>query len=256
MPENTEQNINTDTVGYIRVSTSRQDQFGGSIDVQKERIEQYCALRGLNLTGFIHDKSSAKSIQNRPGMIQLVEQCRSGEIKAFVTCKLDRMFRNVIEGLTTADEFGKLGVDMHFMDMGDGIMANIHTAMGRKFFTDALSMGEFERRRTGERVKEVSDSKKKAGKQHTAKAPYGWMFKDGHRIQHPKEVVTLKVIFSMHYIKQSSHTIAKNLSGTSHLTRHGKKVWVHSTIVGILKNDVNKELFDLWTEKLNKGLIL
>jgi len=234
------------TIGYLRVSTSKQEQFGGSIEAQKDLISQYCKMYGLDLVGFLEDASSAKSIKNRPAMIELLQHCRSGEADAIVCTKIDRMFRNTIEGLQVADEFQGLGVSLFFVEMG-GTGADVSTARGRRIFAYDLVDAECERMRTGERTKAVLRHKRANGQQHSAKAPFGWCYKKGERQPEPIEQQALKLIWQHHFIiKMRPTDIAKAMSASTFKTRKGKKIWANSTISSVLQNTVNQPLFAQW----------
>lgn len=238
------------TIGYIRVSTKKQEQFGGSIEAQKELLSRYCEMYSLDLVGFLEDASSAKAIKSRPAMLELIEQCRAGEVDAVVSCKIDRMFRNTIEGLQTADEFAAMGKSMFFVEMG-GLAADVTTARGRRIFAYDLIDAECERMRVGERTKAVLGHKRDTGQQHSFHAPYGWKYnKAKQRIPHPVEQEALKLIWELHYLsKMGSTEIASELSESPFKTRKGRKIWSNSTIRSILSNPVNDALFAAWAKE-------
>ena len=53
MPKRNEEKVNA--IGYVRVSTQEQAQEGVSLEAQKEKIESYAKLNGLNLVDLIVD---------------------------------------------------------------------------------------------------------------------------------------------------------------------------------------------------------
>ncbi len=238
------------TIGYIRVSTKKQEQFGGSIEAQKELITRYCEMYHLHLVGFLEDASSAKAIKSRPAMMQLLEQCRADDVDAVVSCKIDRMFRNTIEGLQTADEFAAMGKSLFFVEMG-GLAADVTTARGRRIFAYDLIDAECERMRVGERTKAVLGHKRDTGQQHSFHAPYGWKYnKAKQRMPHPAEQEALKRIWELHYLSKLGNTdIAKAMSASRFKTQKGRQIWAQSTIRSILSNPVNTDLFALWAKE-------
>jgi len=239
------------TIGYVRVSTSKQEQFGGSIEAQKDMISRYCAMYGLELVDFLEDASSAKAIKSRPAMVALIDMCRNGEVEAFVTCKIDRMFRNTIEGLQTADEFEKLGVSMFFIEMG-GTNADVSTARGRRIFAYDLIDAECERMRTGERTKTVLAHKKENGQQHSFYAPYGWKYVNKQCLPHAIEQKGLRLIWGCKQDGLGPTAIANKMSDSPFKTRNGRKIWATSTITSILSNSINDDLFAQWLEEENQ----
>ena len=58
--------MNKNVVGYVRVSTERQEKKGMSIQNQKEKIQEYCSLMDLSLDEIIVEVKSGKD-DNREG---------------------------------------------------------------------------------------------------------------------------------------------------------------------------------------------
>jgi DNA invertase Pin-like site-specific DNA recombinase len=83
------------TIGYVRVSTDDQAREGVSLAAQEARIDAYCAAMGFEVSAFVRDAGeSAKSLK-RPGIANLLEAVRRGEIERVVVAKLDRLTRSV-----------------------------------------------------------------------------------------------------------------------------------------------------------------
>src|ERR1035437_4481229 len=56
-------------IGYVRGSTDKQADEGGSPTVQRDRIADFCTLRRFELVGVYDDaKSGAKDERKRPGL--------------------------------------------------------------------------------------------------------------------------------------------------------------------------------------------
>lgn len=75
---------------YLRVSTAEQATYGVSLQAQEERLRAYAAAHGLEV----------------------------------VALKLDRLFRNAVDVLTTVQDW-----DRHIVDLG-GTAINTRTAIG------------------------------------------------------------------------------------------------------------------------------
>jgi predicted site-specific integrase-resolvase len=98
---------NMKAAGYIRVSTEDQAKEGVSLENQKAKIRAYAELKDLELTEIIEDAGiSAKNLR-RPGMQRVLQLARSGEIKAVIVFKLDRMFRSTVDALETTQNFDR-----------------------------------------------------------------------------------------------------------------------------------------------------
>jgi len=233
-------------IGYIRVSTGKQADHGISLEAQHARIEAYCTLHDLELLEVLQDASSAKSIDGRPAMKQLLKLARSNAVDAVVTCKLDRMFRNTVEAITIIPELQALGVSTHIMDLG-GVSLDTSTPMGGFFLTVAAAFAEMERKQIGERTRTALRHKRDAGKQYSAVAPYGWSYEDGNLIEDGYAQGVLKHIIHDEVLAgQGPTTIANRLTESVHMTRNGKKVWQPGTIAKIIKHPLVLEKFDQW----------
>ncbi len=176
-------------IGYVRVSTEEQAKEGVSLEHQEAKIRAYCALYDLKLVEIIVDKGfSAKSIKGRPGMELLLKIAKSGEIGAVVVYKLDRLFRERIEALTTEDELRKCGVAIKsFTEHID-----TSTAIGRHIFTFMSSQAAFEREQGCERTRDALQHMKD-NKQVYNHPPYGWdvigRIVDGDKVINKGELV-------------------------------------------------------------------
>lgn len=77
--------------GYLRVSTADQE-YG--IDAQREAIRPEAERRGWEVEWFEKAGKSGKSI-DRPGIVAVLAQLRSGNVDSQVVSKLDRLSRSV-----------------------------------------------------------------------------------------------------------------------------------------------------------------
>src|SRR5579872_6801198 len=82
-------------VGYVRVSTDKQAQEGVSLDAQRDKLTQYCALYGIELISIqVDDGYTAKSLK-RPGLTTALRSLEKGQADALIVCKLDRLTRSL-----------------------------------------------------------------------------------------------------------------------------------------------------------------
>jgi DNA invertase Pin-like site-specific DNA recombinase len=76
-------------IGYVRVSTEKQADFGVSIDAQTTKVRAMAVVQSAELVDVIIDAGeSAKSLQ-RPGMARLVALVDAGAVLR-VSCALRR----------------------------------------------------------------------------------------------------------------------------------------------------------------------
>jgi len=86
-------------VSYRRVSTEKQVLEGEGLDIQLDRIKEFCTHNGYNLifnddTDFVDEGiSGAKETVDRPGIINLLAYCKEHSIKYVIVDKVDRLSR-------------------------------------------------------------------------------------------------------------------------------------------------------------------
>lgn len=97
---------------YARVSTPRQGEKGVSLLEQKEAIERYAKLHGLEISRWFEERESA-SHQGRPTFTEMLRRLRHGNIQGVIIHKIDRSARNLDDWA----DIGRLvdaGVEIHF----------------------------------------------------------------------------------------------------------------------------------------------
>jgi len=88
---------------YHRVSTEDQNQT-----TARETLLEEARRRGLEVTDVIEETGSG-ALNNRPGLLRLMELVRQRKIKAIVVWALDRFGRNSIDILTNIEEVRRYG---------------------------------------------------------------------------------------------------------------------------------------------------
>lgn len=92
-------------VGYIRVSTKEQAVEGYSLSAQREQINQYCAMYGLELVNIYSDEGiSGKNLEDREGIQDLRDDAKEGLFDTVIIWKLSRISRKLLDTLTLIDE--------------------------------------------------------------------------------------------------------------------------------------------------------
>ncbi len=139
-------------VGYIRVSTAEQASNGASLDAQRSQIAGYAMMKGWELGDVFVEAgvSGSTPLAERPEGARLLASVRKGD--AIITPKLDRMFRNASDALTTLEELKGEGVSLHMIDLGGDVTAN---GISKLVFTILSAVAENERDRIRERIRDV-----------------------------------------------------------------------------------------------------
>jgi len=164
--------MNNLTLGYLRVSTDRQDL---SIDAQTETIKraaEYYKSGPLSLFAE-PDTSGSTEFARREQGAELLERAHeytaAGLSVTLVVTKVDRLGRDVIDIAQTVRRFESLGVRIIFLD----INVDTRTPMGRAFMQIAAVFAELELARIRERIQTALDQKRANGLL-TGTVPFGW----------------------------------------------------------------------------------
>ena len=88
--------MNKNVVGYVRVSTERQEKKGMSIQNQTEKIKEYCSLMDLSLDEIIVEVKSGKD-DNRVGYNKVLDMVKDKSIDGVVVYSLSRWGRNITD---------------------------------------------------------------------------------------------------------------------------------------------------------------
>lgn len=131
--------------GYARVSTVGQD-----LTIQKK------ALKGAGAEKIIAEKASGKNT-DRKGLKRLLGQLQSGD--ALIITKMDRIARNVKEGIELIDNLNEQGITLNVLNMG--VFDNSPTS--KLIRNILLSVGEWEREMILERQREGIQEAKARG---------------------------------------------------------------------------------------------
>lgn len=118
--------------GYARVSTSGQQLKGNSLDDQVKTLKHNGATK-------IFKEAFTGSTTKRPKLQKLVAAMQPGD--TIMVTKLDRLARNVTEGIDMVSSLFKRGVSVHVLNIG--LLED--TAMGHFFLTTLLAVAELER---------------------------------------------------------------------------------------------------------------
>ena len=225
-------------IGYTRCSTNEQADSGLGLEAQAERIKAYCTMRGSELLDLITDAgvSGGKPSASRDGGQRLLTTIRDRKADAVVMLKLDRMFRNAGDCLTTVEKWEKAGVALHVVDLG-GNAIDTTSAAGRFMLVVLAGAAEMERNLTRERTRSAM-AVKRANGQRIGSVPYGFdLSADGATlIPNRPEQAVIADIRAMRSVGIKLEKIAAALSDRRIPTKTGiSDRWTHQAVARILK---------------------
>lgn len=98
---------------YTRVSTDEQADKGYSLRDQKDRLEKYCAIKGISILAHYQDDHSAKTF-DRPEFTKLLDFAKKNksQVDHLIVVKWDRFSRNATDALNMLRTFHKLGISV------------------------------------------------------------------------------------------------------------------------------------------------
>lgn len=209
-------------VGYVRVSTSKQVEEGGSLEEQREALAFYAATNALDLVAVYEDAgvSGAKDEDRRPGLAAAIEAIRSGTAKVLLVRDLSRLARGL-------DLTGYLRVAVQKAGGAVRVMGESEDRIYRLF--DAVK-NEMYRTAVSDRMRLWATSRQAKGLP-LGQAPYGFQLGEGGRLEpNPEEFPTLNRIREARERGETLRAIAATLNAEGIRTRTGK-AWAAATIL-------------------------
>ena len=224
-------------IGYSRCSTNEQADSGLGLEVQAERIRAYCTLKGLVLDDVIVDAgvSGGKPLASRDGGRRLLEAIKGRRAGAVIMLKLDRMFRNAGDCLSTVEQWERSGVALHIIDLG-GNAIDTTSAAGRFMLVVLAGAAEMERNLTRERTK-AAMSVKRANGHRIGSVPYGYDLADDGTTLIPSqaEQSVIEDIRALRSRGRKLQQIADALTERKIPTKTGRSDrWSHQAVARIL----------------------
>lgn len=213
-------------VGYIRVSTTEQDQSGLGLADQEAKIRAYCDLYNLSLVEIKKDAATGKNIE-RPGLQDALAMLKSGQVEGIIVAKLDRLTRSVRDmGILLDKYFQKYGLFVVTEQI------NTTTAAGRMLLNLLTTISQWEVETISERTAAALAVKKRNG-ERVGTIPYGYdCDANGKLTANKKEQETIARIKSLRENGYSFEAIARQLNSDGILTKLGKQ-WSKASVFKI-----------------------
>lgn len=156
-------------ISYSRVSTSKQQLGGLSLDEQKQRGIAYANNHNLNISNYISETKSGKKNHS-------IMKCKDAKSKHIIITDVSRFCRSLVVGLQRIQELVDAGKTIHFigenMYIDRDIFAN-KSSLTYKQLVAALQDAEAESSRISIRTKNVKIYKRNRGEYMGGKTPFG-----------------------------------------------------------------------------------
>jgi len=212
---------------YVRVSTDFQREEGYSLDAQKEALEVYCKLQGIQSYQVYEDGGFSGSNINRPELQRMIENINKGLVSHCIVYKLDRLSRSQKDTLyLIEDVFNKH--DVSFVSIKETI--DTATPMGRLMIGILSAFAQLERENIRERTRmgmleRVKDGYWMGG----GRTPFGYDYDELQGILVPnKDAKVVQEMYKLYLQGYSPQKIA-DITGTRY----------DNFVIGVLKRKCN-----------------
>jgi len=218
------------TIAYIRVSSTDQADNGHSLAAQREKVELYAKLHGLELIAVIEDAGVSAKTLDRPGLNRALAMLDRGEAGALLVCKLDRLTRRV-------GDLGKL-IDGYFGEKGKAALMSVadsidtRSAAGRLVLNVLASVSQWEREVIVERTTDAMQHLKASARVYS-RPLMGFDAVEGRLIANDAEQALIARMKAMRADGASFGRIADQLNAEGAPTKRGGK-WASMTVKKIL----------------------
>jgi DNA invertase Pin-like site-specific DNA recombinase len=205
-------------IGYVRVSTEKQADFGVSLESQSEKVRAMAVVQGAELAELIIDAGESAKSLNRPGMARLLSLVDAGAVDTIIIAKLDRLTRSVRDLAELLERFTRRGVSL--VSVADAL--DTRSAAGRLVLNIMVSVSQWEREAIGERTRDAMQHKRANG-ERVGTVPFGYRIgADGLHLE--ADPAEQGILFRLHELKAAGYStrkIAAELNRQGLTTRRG-----------------------------------
>ena len=188
---------------YIRVSTDKQAQvFEGSLETQKFRMQEFVKLRNFGeskwgyIVDFYIDEGLSAATDRRPQYQRLLADIKNKRVDLILVADLARLSRSVRDFASLQADLEVIGASVFSMKE----QFDTGTPSGRMMVNMMISMAQFEREQTSERVSINGHSRALRGFVNGGRPVLGFQRhpeKSGVLIVHKQEAEIVRTIFKV-----------------------------------------------------------
>jgi len=225
-------------IGYIRVSTDKQEAEGVSLEAQRSKIAAYCALYDYELVGIREDVGSGKTMK-REGLEGALKELCGSRAKGLIIVKLDRLTRNVADLSSLIDGWfsPKAACEAELISISEHI--DTTTASGRMVINMMGVISQWEREQIGERTSEALSYKRDNGKVY-GPTPFGFTRKGDNLISCAREQKIISWMLERRVDSWGWKRIANTLN-EHNIRSKTKKQWHANTVRGVVTRALKRQ---------------
>lgn len=216
---------------YNRVSTD--DQKTG-LQVYRERMKSFCIRWNHEIIQSFEDEdvSGGIPLRERPQGSIMYFNLMQHKADGVLFDNVSRMFRDMEDGITTANRFTEAGIKL-FVSDGSSDPIDIETESGFTFFVFQLMYAHLERMKIRKRTKDAHTMRRKTGLP-TSHAPYGFDNVNGKLVANETEQRWVRIIKTMRDSDGRTFDQIKDfLNQEKAPTKKGGANWTKKVVYGI-----------------------
>lgn len=226
---------------YLRVSTSRQEEFGQGIPTQKKYATEYCRNNQLLIYDYYTDVISGTegSLTERKEYFRMLEDCEKHGIKKVVVFDVSRLFRDRESAHLVKRALTKIGVDIRSVSQQSYSIFDDHDPSAHLLnsLTDAIV--SYERLSLVRRLHLSRKKKAETGYAGGGLSTGITSYKGQLQIV-PEQLRLVRIIFHLKKKGFSPYGISKFLNERGIKSKRNKSFYPR-TIIRILKNPIYKK---------------
>ena len=225
-------------IAYTRVSTDEQAEHGHSLAIQPAALVNYAAKHDIQIVRMIADEgvSGAVPLGRRRGGSELIAALADGTADGVLVTRLDRLFRDALDGLSFFAGAGLSGDAPAVVSVAETI--DTSTPSGRMMLGMLLVAAQFERDTAAARAVDNSRGMRRAGRIYGT-VPYGCREIDatddrrGRLVRCPRTWEIREAIMAWRAENVSYSAISDRLRSRRIPAPEGGERWSKSTLRGI-----------------------
>jgi site-specific DNA recombinase len=233
-------------VGYPRVSTEEQATLSQSIEMQTDKIRDYCRLYELDLIAIHADLGQSGKTLDRPGMHKVISDFKTGRADGVVIYKLDRLTRYLGDWVHMIETYFNERSGYQLFSVSDSV--DTRSASGRMVLNMLLVVAQWERETIAERTADALQAKIKRH-ERCGNVRYGYALDQAGPINprrgRPLKLETVnheqKVIQKLKQLRHQGHTYQELVDHLNAMGIETKKggLWYPSTVRQIITRKVD-----------------
>lgn len=181
--------------GYIRVSSLMQVEEGWSLEAQERAIKAYCAAHQWGEPAIFTDagkSAHSESIEDRPALDALLQQCEGGAFDILICHKLDRFSRRLAVTIDALSRLERAGVG--FISITENL--DFASPIGKVALAMLGALAQYHSDNLSAEIKKGLSEKKRQGL-HIGTTPYGSIRTAGVLSVDPAKADHLRTILAL-----------------------------------------------------------